>query len=773
MARTLKKLRKQWRLLRTQWAQKLRLHYEAHDLDAVHQITLLPEGSVAQKEVGYSCLSEGDDPYFRLRLPLSRGWYMAEVQMQMLEGMADARFYLDAGDGESEAMSYGLPVRSGRLVKRLLKIPAKARLRFDPMSRSGGFTLQHFRLVRLPQHMALSRLHKKLKRQAAPHAKTGGETRTVDECWQVYNSLFEPMRPGDAVSYERWVEDMELFQISSLEQQKEEMNAWDSKPVISILLPTYNTPEVLLRECIESVLGQSYPYWQLCIADDASTLPEVRAVIEEYAFADSRICFTQRKHNGHISECSNSALELASGEWVALLDHDDCLPEYALFEVVKALKEHPQAQIIYSDEDKLDLQGRRCDPFFKPDWSPDLLFSQNYMTHLLVYRHQLLREVGGFRKGYEGSQDYDLLLRCIASLPEATQNNILHIPKVLYHWRMTEQSTAMGHERKDYATPAALCALQDFMDRCHPGVRMEVVQPGIYRARWPLPAKLPLVSLIIPTRDGLEELRTCIESIWEKTTYPNYEILVVDNQSTCSYTLDYLKELEADTRYDGRIRVLSYDHPFNYSAINNFAVQHANGEVLGLINNDVEVIGPEWLSEMVSHAIRPNIGCVGAKLYYPDGTLQHAGVVLGIGGVAGHSHKYYSRSDGGYFGRLLTIHNVYAVTGAVLLVRKSVFDEVGRLDDFGLRVAFNDVDFCIKVQKAGYQNIFTPFSELYHHESKTRGRDDSPEKQVRFAKERDLMIQRWGNLLQADPFYNPNLTLVNEDYSFALNTRDF
>lgn len=768
MARILKKLRKQWRLLRTQWAQRFRIQYGTSDLHAAQQITLLPAGSREQMALGCSYLSEGDDPCFRLGSPLSPGWYMAEVQMQVTDGMADARFYLDAGDGESEAMSYGLPVRSGHLVKRLLKIPAKARLRFDPMSRSGEFTLQHFRLVRLPQHMALSRLHKKLNRQAASHAKTGSEAHTVDECWQVYNALFEPMRPGDAVSYERWVEDMELPQISSLEQQNDEIKAWDSKPVISILLTTYNTPEVLLRECIESVLGQSYPYWQLCIADDASTRPEVRAVINEYAAADSRICYTLRKHNGHISECSNSALELVSGEWVALLDHDDRLPEHALFEVVKALKEHPQAQIIYSDEDKLDLQGRRCDPFFKPDWSPDLLYSQNYMTHLLVYRHQLLREVGGFRKGYEGSQDYDLLLRCIASLPEATQKNIVHIPKVLYHWRMTEQSTAMGHERKDYATPAALCALQDFMDRCHPGVRMEVVQPGIYRARWPQPARLPLVSLIIPTRDGLEELRTCIESILDKTTYTNYEILVVDNQSTCSHTLAYLQELEAGTRYDGRVRVLSYDHPFNYSAINNFAAHHANGEVLGLINNDVEVIGPEWLSEMVSHAIRPNIGCVGAKLYYPDGSIQHAGVILGIGGVAGHSHKYFPGHAEGYFGRLRTIHNVSAVTGAVLVVEKKIYEELGGLNAVGLPIAFNDVDFCIKVQKLGYINLWTPFGELYHHESKTRGDDQTPEKQSRFKMECEFMLAKWGNFLQNDPFYNKNLTLISENYSLNI-----
>lgn len=769
MTRVLKKLRKQWRLLRTQWAQRFRIQYGTSDLHAAQQITLLSAGSSAQMALGCSYLSEGDDPCFRLGSSLPPGWYMAEVQMQVTDGMADARFYLDAGDGESEVMSYGLPIRSGRLAKRLLKLSAKSRLRFDPMSRSGVFTLQHFRLVRVTQRMALNRLYKKLQSLPMPPASVGGDMRNLDECCLAYDALFEPRRPGDTVSYERWLEDIESPQILSLEQQKEEMSAWDSRPVISVLLPTYNTPEVLLRECIDSVLGQTYPYWQLCIADDASTLPEVRAVIEEYALADSRICFTQRKHNGHISECSNSALELASGEWVALLDHDDCLPEYALFEVVKALKEHPQAQIIYSDEDKLDLQGRRCDPFFKPDWSPDLLFSQNYMTHLLVYRHQLLRDVGGFRKGYEGSQDYDLLLRCIASLPEATQKNIVHISKVLYHWRMTEQSTAMGHERKDYSTTAALRALQDFMDRCHPGVRMAVVQPGIYRARWPLPAKLPLVSLIIPTRDGLEELRTCIESICEKTTYPNYEILVVDNQSTCSHTLAYLQELETGMRHGERIRVLSYNHPFNYSAINNFAVQHANGEVLGLINNDVEVISPEWLSEMVSHAIRPNIGCVGAKLYYPDGSIQHAGVVLGIGGVAGHSHKYFPGSAEGYFGRLRAIHNVSAVTGAVLVVEKKIYENLGGLNIVGLPVAFNDVDFCIKVQKAGYMNLWTPFGELYHHESKTRGDDQTPEKQSRFKMECEFMEAQWGDFLRNDPFYNKNLTLASENYSLNVN----
>lgn len=772
MRKGFKKLQKRVAQVRGVLNDMLRYQYQAIDLAAVQQIDVLPVSPDGQGvPQGASYISQGEDPYFRLRSPLVAGWYMVEVQMLVPAGTAHARFYLDIGDGESEAMSFALPIHSGRMAKRLLWVTAPARLRFDPMTQQGAFTLQHFRLVRMFDSLAKRRMHKKLELRMlntrgslVPQLQAASPPKLCDS-WRDYNAIFEPVR-DDAVTYARWIEEVEAHQIPSLEQQQAEMQTWSWLPEISIVLPTYNTPESLLRECLDSVVAQTYPHWQLCIADDASTQPHVQVLIRQYATMDKRIHYVLRPTNGHISASSNSALALATGEFVALLDHDDTLAPHALFTVAQCLQEQPSAQVIYSDEDKLDPEGRRCDPFFKPDWAPDLLFSQNYMAHLLVYQRQLLSDVGGFRTGYEGSQDYDLLLRCIARI--AAPGNVIHIPKVLYHWRMAEGSTATGHAQKDYATAAAQQALQDHMDSCHPGVRVEVTRPGIYRARWPLPGSQPLVSLIIPTRNGFDHLRTCIESIREKTTYTNYEILVVDNQSDCDQTLTYLRHIEVDADYGGRVRVLKYDHPFNYSAINNFAASQARGSVLGLINNDVEVINGDWLSEMVSHALRPNVGCVGAKLYYPDGTLQHAGVVLGIGGVAGHSHKYSSGSDVGYFGRLLTAHNVSAVTGAVLLVRKAVFEEAGMLDEEYLKVAFNDVDFCLKVREAGYLNIWTPFAELFHHESKTRGDDDTPHKAARFASECVFMKDRWGELLRNDPFYNKNLTLSTEDYAISL-----
>jgi GT2 family glycosyltransferase len=348
------------------------------------------------------------------------------------------------------------------------------------------------------------------------------------------------------------------------------------------------------------------------------------------------------------------------------------------------------------------------------------------------------------------------------------QSHIVHIPLALYHWRISENSTASGHDQKHYASEAAHRALQAHFD-AHPAqAKVSTTTPGVYRHHWPLPAQQPLVSLIIPTRDGHDHLKTCIESILEKTTYHKFEILLVDNQTTCTQTLSLMAELPKAS--SGRVRVLSYDKPFNYSAINNYAASQAQGELLGLINNDIEVINGDWLSEMVSHAVRPEIGCVGAKLYYPDGTLQHCGVVLGIGGVAGHSHKYFPGAASGYFSRLRTIHNVSAVTGAALLVKKASFDQVGGLDEV-LEIAFNDVDFCLRIGQLGFRNLWTPFAELYHHESKTRGIEDTPEKRARFMREVQFMVARWDRLLANDPYYNPNLTLNDENYGFSSQFR--
>jgi len=723
--------------------------YTTGDWRLAHQ--LQPDGS----RPGYFD-SLGVDPHFRLAHAVPAGWYMFEAKLHLSRASVEARIYPDTGIGESEETALSLRLRSERLCKRLVYLPADARLRFDPFSAPGNFGLEQLRLVRVGAAFARARMRRKLAARHPLHA-AGAAAVSDEQLWADYCKVFET--GNELVSYADWIESVEQPRLPGTGAQIAEIARWQWQPLMSIVVPTYNTDPALLRACLDSVLAQGYANWELCIADDASTRPEVHAVLAEYANRDERVKVTYRRANGHIVEASNSALALANGEFVVLLDHDDELAPHALFAVVQALQARPSAQLVYSDEDKLDPKGRRCAPYFKPDFSPDLLYSQNYISHLGVYRRELVKAVGGFRVGYEGSQDYDLVLRCVARIADA--RDIVHVPQVLYHWRMAEGSTASGQEQKVYTTEAARRALQDHFDSTGRPVSVSVIAPGLYRQHWAIPEPAPLVSLIVPTRDCHDVLKTCIESILQKTSYEHYEILIVDNQSTCPRTLAYMAGLEAE----GKARVLRYDLPFNYSAINNFAARHARGSILGLINNDIEVIGPDWLSEMVSHAAREDIGCVGAKLYYPDDTIQHGGVVCGIGGVAGHSHKYRPRDDDGYFSRMRIVHNTSAVTAAVLLLRREVFEQVGGLDETGLRVAFNDVDLCLKVMQAGYRNLWTPFAELYHHESISRGTDETPEKRERFMRECAVMQARWPKVLARDPYYNPNLTLQREDYS--------
>lgn len=557
--------------------------------------------------------------------------------------------------------------------------------------------------------------------------------------------------------YRNWIERYDVDE-EGLESLRQQIEAMDDAPLISVLMPVYNTPPRLLREAIESVCSQIYPRWELCIADDCSTDPAIRKVLEHYS-SDSRIKIEYRKENGHISAATNTAFELAAGEWIALLDHDDLLRTHALAEVALEIKRFPDAQIIYSDEDKLDRKGRRFAPYFKPDYSRELFRSQNYFNHLTVHRASNVRRVGGWRQGFEGSQDYDLSLRILEVIdPE----NVRHIPKVLYHWRAAEESVAAGGAAKPYAFEAGLRALQEHLSRCQPGARVERAGPDLdyYRVVMPVPTDEPLVSLIIPTRDRCDLLRNCIESIRSRTSYRKYEIIVVDNASTELDALAYLEEL---SKQEG-VRILRYDGVFNYSAINNFAVSHAKGSIIGLINNDIEVISEDWLREMVSWVCLPEVGCVGAKLYYANGRIQHGGVIL-VGGVAGHSHKHFHRNASGYFGRLKQLQNLSAVTAACLLVRKQVYLDVGGLDEVNLTVAFNDVDLCLRVREAGYSNVWTPYAELYHLESVSRGHDDNPVKAERFNREVAYMKDRWGDLLKSDPFYSPNLSMAHEDFS--------
>jgi glycosyltransferase involved in cell wall biosynthesis len=564
----------------------------------------------------------------------------------------------------------------------------------------------------------------------------------------------------DLNDYDQWVLRYDTLTNQDRDRIKERINQLQIKPLISVIMPVYNPPLNLLEEAIRSVQKQLYSNWELCIADDASTDLGVRELLQHFAENDERINVVFRKKNGHISAASNSALKIAKGEYVALLDNDDLLPEHAFFWVIDAIISHPDASLIYSDEDKVDESGRRFDPYFKPDWNPDLFLSHNKICHLGVYRTDLVRKLGGFRLGYEGAQDYDLALRYIECL-ESQQ--IVHIPRVLYHWRSHAGSTAKAGSEKNYALTAGERALNDYFKRTKIQAKAELLEFGMYRAIYTIPSPAPLVSLIIPTRNGLSLIKQCIESIVNKTKYTNYEILIIDNNSDDPMVLDYFAGLSKDSR----IRVLRDERPFNYSALNNSAVQQAKGDYLGLINNDIEVISPDWLDEMIGLAIQPGVGAVGARLWYPNDTLQHGGCITGIGGVAGHSHKHLPKEHFGYFARAQLIQTLSVVTAACLVIKKSIYQEVDGLDEVNLKVAFNDVDFCLRVREAGYRNIWTPYAELYHHESATRGYEDTPEKQARFRDEVLYMQKRWGSLLNEDPAYNPNLTLEHEDFSLA------
>lgn len=532
------------------------------------------------------------------------------------------------------------------------------------------------------------------------------------------------------------------------------------QPLISVVLPVFNPPRAFLEQAIASVRAQIYPHWELCIADDASTDPGVRALLERHASQDSRIHIVYREENGHIAASTNSALALAGGEFVALFDHDDLLAEQALWWIAEAVNRQPDAGLIYTDEDKIDAANRRFDPNFKPGLNPELLLAQNMVCHLGVYRTALVRELGGFREGFNGAQDHDLVLRVIERL---APQQVVHVPQVLYHWRAISGSTALDAGEKNYAAEAGRKAVRQHLART--GIAAEVLEapgaPDMHRVRFARPSPLPLVSILIPTRDRADLLGMCLDSLLARSSYGNFEVIIIDNGSTEEATRQLFARLPAE-----RFTILRDEAPFNFAALNNRAAAMARGSVLCLMNNDIEILTPDWLEEMVSFASRDGIGCVGARLWYPDGRLQHAGCILGVGGVAGHAHKYLPRGHGGYFGRALVHQSFSAVTAACLVLRREVYQQVGGMEE-QLGVAFNDVDLCLKVRAAGYRNVWTPYAEMVHHESATRGDDNAPEKLARFSAEIAFVQQRWGAQLQSDPAYSPNLTAYHEDFSYA------
>ncbi|WP_312363379.1 glycosyltransferase family 2 protein [Ensifer sp.] len=583
--------------------------------------------------------------------------------------------------------------------------------------------------------------------------------RKIIEYYIVHKELASRLFRKRPKVYARWVKQYDLSSTSL------SFEGVTTGPLISILMPVYNPDIAQLIAAVSSLGKQSYQNWELCIADDCSTSDQVRRVVSQLASTDIRIKTVFRTENGNISDATNSAFDLAAGEWIGLLDQDDLLHKEALSLVAQTINDNPRAQLIYTDEDKLDESGNRYQPYFKPDFSLELLRAQNYLNHFTLHRASNIVRVGKWRSEFDGSQDYDLNLR-VVEVVEAV--DIVHIPFVLYHWRASKGSTARSIHNKSYAVLAGQRALQAHLDRLKLDAKASPVD-GLpyYRTRFALPANLPLVSIIIPTRDQKETLQKCIESIVQKTRYYKYEIIIVNNGSVEEKTIQYLKKLS-----DLNIAlVIPLNGEFNYAKLNNKAVMASSGDVLCLLNNDVEVKSVDWLGELVSIALQEGIGCVGPKLFYPGGRIQHAGVVTGIGGIAGHSYKYASRRASGYFSNLCIHRNVSAVTGACLVVRKTVFEEIGRLDEVNLKVAFNDVDLCLRALDAGYRNVFTPFAELIHHESLTRGKEDTPQKIQRFRSEVEFMNRRWGDRLVHDPWYSINLTLKYEDYSLSFPPR--
>lgn len=564
----------------------------------------------------------------------------------------------------------------------------------------------------------------------------------------------------DRNDYDTWVAWYGTMTPTMRRFMKQEVARMKNPPLISIIMPTYNSNPAWLKEALHSVLDQIYPHWELCIADDASTDLRVPALLRKFAARDPRIKVVFREVNGHIVESSNSALALASGDWVALMDHDDLLSGDALYWVAKCISQHPDVEMIYSDEDKVDEEGKRFSPYFKPDWNVDLFYSHNCFSHLGCYKKTLVDKVGGFRAGYEGSQDYDLALRCMELIPF---NHIEHIRRILYHWRVHEDSTSRDAGAKPYAMLAGERALNDHFERKGIAGRVTLTGSG-YRASYEVREPAPLVSIIIPVHNGYLLFKKCIESIRGKTIYPNYEIQIVDNGSDEPLLLVYLEHL---SREPGVVVIRDYQ-PFNYSALNNRAVKKARGAYIALVNSDTEVISPEWLTEMVSLASQPGVGAVGACLWYPDDSLQHGGIILGlVGGVAGHSHKGLPRGNPGVLGRANLLQCFSAVTAACLVVKRDRYEAVGGLDQDNLSISYSDVDFCLKLMKHGYRNVWSPFAELYHHESASRGYEDSPEKRYRLHREAACMKERWGDRLLNDPAYNPNLTLEHEDFGLA------
>lgn len=565
--------------------------------------------------------------------------------------------------------------------------------------------------------------------------------------------LQERMEPEE-VPYGPWYE---AYRPSEKELEKQRSRVFPEPVKISVIVPAFRTPELFLCQMIDSLIDQTYVNWELCIANASPDDETMGRILNEYMQKDSRIKVKNLEINAGISENTNEALAMATGDFVGLLDHDDLLAPNVLYEVALAIEKDEQIDVIYTDEDKVRGENNEhFQPHLKPDFNLDLLRSNNYICHFFVARRTLIENVGGFCPKFNGAQDYDFIFRCTDDA-----RKIYHIPEILYHWRTHEASTADNPMSKMYAYEAGKMAIEEHLERHGQPAKVSLKKNlGFYRVTYPVQGN-PLVSIVIPNKDEKDSLKLCLDSIKKKTTYSNYEIIIVENNSTTTEIFDYYKELEKEDN----IHVITWDREFNYSAINNFGVKHAKGELILFLNNDVEVLSDNWMEELVANTQRPEVGITGVRLLYPDGTVQHAGTVIGIGGIAGHMLVGLQGERSGYMNKAVTQMNYSAVTAACMMMKRSLFEEVGGFEE-RLSVAFNDVDLCLRTVADGHLVVYNPYVELRHYESKSRGAEDSEEKVRRFQNEIEFMRTRWENLLkQGDPYYNKNLSLSKWNYS--------
>ena len=570
------------------------------------------------------------------------------------------------------------------------------------------------------------------------------------EFWIRLHERFEPEEVPYGPWYEAYVPDEEAL-------EKQRHHHFEYSPLISVAVPAYRTPEKFLAQMIDSLLAQTYGNWELCIANGSPEDSAMKKVLEEYTKKDSRIRVSELTENKGIAGNTNAALEMAQGEFVGLLDHDDLLAPNALYEIVRALDEDRNLDAVYTDEDKVTTElDEHFQPHLKPDFNLDLLRSNNYICHFFVVRRSIVQKVGGFCQEFDGAQDHDFIFRCIE-----TAEKVGHIPEILYHWRTHKASTADNPASKMYAFDAGKRAIEAHLKRTGTeGIVSHTPDLGFFRVKYPVQGQ-PLVSVIIPNKDEKETLKACIDSIREKTEYPNYEIIIVENNSTTDEIFQYYKELSQDSR----IRLLRWKKEFNYSAINNYGVRHANGEYLLFLNNDVTVITPGWIKELLGVCQRPEVGAAGVKLIYPDNTIQHAGCVIGLGGIAGHMFVDMPANRTGYLHKASILQDMSAVTAACMMMKRTAFEEAGGFTE-KLSVAFNDVDLCLKVRKNHKLIVYDPYVQLYHMESKTRGAEDNKEKVRRFQEEIEYMRCQWIDILKkGDPYYNKNLSLTKWNYS--------